>query len=192
MKNARMVVSSILVIGLLATSAITAAAQDDDVDELTGVSYVTGTSGETGDTTLGTDSPSGGLFEHRGYTFAEIPVETDDPRLTGSMTLTANGDERFFSGTIGPGEYTDIQVHGVRITNDEGGWSGQGTLLRHGNDFRAEGTATTDFNTIILAGDGAYEGLTAYVLIDSTTTPASLEGTIFQGVMPPFPESATE
>jgi hypothetical protein len=192
MKNARMVVSSILVIGLLATSAVTVAAQDDDIDELTAVSYVTGTLGDPIPGDPGTDSPSGGLLEHRGYIFAEIPVETDDPRLTGSMTLTANGDERFFSGTIGPGEYTDIQVHGVRITNDEGGWSGQGTTFRHGNDFRAEGTATTDFNTVILAGDGAYEGLTAYVLIDGTTTPASLEGTIFQGVMPPFPESATE
>ena len=190
MKNARSVVGSILVIGLLATSAITAAAQDDgDVDELTATSYVTGTSGDPRQTIAGTDSSSdGGLVEHRGYTFADITVDTDDPRLNGIMSIVANGDERFLSGTVGSGKLTDVQAFGVRITNDEGGWSGQGTALIHGNGS----TATTNLDTIILTGDGAYEGLTAYVLIDNTTTPPSLEGTVFQGAMTPFPEPPAE
>ena len=183
-----MVVGSILVIGLLATSAVTIAAQEEgDVDELTATSYVTGTSGDPRQTIPGTDeSRGGGLVEHRGYTWADSTVDTDDPRLNGIMNTVANGDTRFLDPASG--EFTDVQAFSVRITNDEGGWSGQGTALIHGNGS----TATTNLDTIILVGDGAYEGLTAYVLIDGTTTPVSLEGTIFQGEMTPFPEPPAE
>jgi hypothetical protein len=124
MKNARMVVGSILVIGLLATSAVTVAAQKEgDVDELTATSYVTGTYGDPGQTTAGTDeSRGGGFVEHRGHALADITVDTDDPRLNGIMNTVANGDQRFLDPASG--EYTDVQAFSVRITNDAGGWSG--------------------------------------------------------------------
>lgn len=190
MKSARALVIASLTIGLLLTSVVTVAAQEDtDVDELTATSWVSGTAGDARQTTQGTDSPQGGGFiEHRGYIFGDSAIDTDDPRLNGSMTVVANGDERYLSGTAGSGELTDIQGLGVRITNDEGGWSGQGTALIHGNGS----TLTTDLDTIILAGQGAYEGLTAYLIIDNTSTPRTVEGTIFEGQITPLPEPPAE
>lgn len=156
-----------------------------DVDELTATSYVTGTYGDPGQTTAGTDeSRGGGFVEHRGHALADITVDTDDPRLNGIMNMVLNTDAQFLSGTVGSGEYAGVNALGVRITNDEGGWSGQGTALFYGN-----GSAeTTNLDTFILAGDGTYEGLMAYLHVDNTTTPRSLEGTNFQGAMTPFPE----
>lgn len=52
----------------------------------------------------------------------------------------------------------------------------------------------TDFDTIVLTGEGAPEGLAAYVLAGWTDDPIAVEGAVFVGEGPPFPEvpSASE
>jgi hypothetical protein len=55
-----------------------------------------------------------------------------------------------------------------------------------------EPTLGIDRDKVILSGDGAYEGLSAYLLIDWSSTPADFIGAIFPGEMPPFPASDDE
>ena len=47
---------------------------------------------------------------------------------------------------------------------------------------------TTDFGTVLFTGEGGYEGLSAYLLGDWTEEPVAVEGAVFPGEMPPFPE----
>jgi len=76
------------------------------------------------------------------------------------------------------------------IENVDGSWSGQGTALVHGGGGIPRDEAT-NLDTVVLTGAGAYEGLTAYVLADWTEDPVAVEGVVFPGEAPPFPETPT-
>ena len=101
----------------------------------------------------------------------------DDPRLTGSITrvLNANvwaGDELSF-----------VRSDQVRIENEAGSWSGQNTNIHHSGEGIPE-DEETNLNTTLLTGEGAYEGLSAHLVVDGD----AVEGIIFAGESPPFPE----
>lgn len=67
--------------------------------------------------------------------------------------------------------------------NDEGRWVGTATAFA---------TYTFNTDTVVLHGEGAYEGLTAYVLMDGSTEPPKIQAAIFAGEMPPVPEAVSE
>ena len=46
----------------------------------------------------------------------------------------------------------------------------------------------THFSTVVLTGEDAYEGLTAYISVDWTEEPVAVEGAVFVGEAPPRPE----
>jgi hypothetical protein len=105
--------------------------------------------------------------------------EASDPRLSGTSTYTGSWLE-YPSAELGVDATTRV------VENDEGRWVGTSTALT-GPDIST--------GTVILRGEGAYEGLTAYVLMDwhpLLTPQATFTAAIFPGEMPPFPELSAE
>ena len=68
----------------------------------------------------------------------------------------------------------------VRIVNDEGAWAGTGRTINSLNNGRME--------MLELSGEGAYEGLTAFLVEDLFHTPGTAKGVIIEGELPAFPE----
>jgi hypothetical protein len=99
-------------------------------------------------------SPDGEVTLSREYSNVglEPPTDVSDPRLDGSWGLAWNEDEY-----VGPrGEWAaDVVTVVWRIENAEGAWQGSSTWARFPDD---EGDPH-----FVLAGEGAYEGLTAVV-----------------------------
>jgi hypothetical protein len=111
------------------------------------------------------------------------PLAVGDARLVGATTVVLNADVH----TASDGVETVPQAIALRIENDAGSWSGQGTSISHGRGaMRPEEALNLD--TIVLTGAGAYEGLLAYLVIDGTRDPARVDGAIVAGTMPPSPE----
>jgi len=181
---------SILAIGLLAGSAVGAAAQDEEVAaEPTTPAKVTGTiDSEAGDLVQEpTETVVDGVLEVRGGVFTGDRFEMDDPRLTGTATGTFNVDVHKES------DFIDVVAGslGLRIENEAGSWSGQGTTVFHGGGTIPQEEAL-NLDTWLLTGAGAYEGLSAYLIVDPTEDPPTVEGVIYAGEMPPFPELPAE
>ena len=102
--------------------------------------------------------------------------DASDTRLTGEVTYIGNWREYPGAG---------FQVEGATrvLENDGGRWVGTATaLVRDG----------LNSDTIVLHGQDAYEGLTAYILMDWATEPATFVGAIFAGELPQFPEPPTD
>ena len=122
--------------------------------------------------------PNGATLEKVSFTHR---WETSDPRLSGTSTFISNW-QRFGAANF----QVDRTIRVVE--NEDGRWVGTGTDLWGG-----DGNKNTE--TVILHGEDAYEGLTAYVVM-SWNPPASPQanfvGAIFPGEMPPVPDLPTE
>jgi len=170
-----------LTLALMSVTAVGVGAQTETEDgEPAATTYVTGTLGAPAQITSGRTSVTDGVTQRRGWLFADVPIETSDPRLNGLITTSANGDERRVTGTT---EAVDLQSSKYRIANDDGSWLGQGTAFIH----LEGGTPTADLDTLLLTGEGAYEGLSAYLLFDFSESPTAVEGVVFAGEMTPAP-----
>ena len=99
--------------------------------------------------------------------------ESTDPRLSGTVTYRGNW-EAF------PDVPMQIESATYEVVNEGGRWFGPATALA--------GPSLGNTDTVLLPGEGAYEGLTAYVLMDGSTDPPKIHAAIFPGEMPPVPE----
>jgi len=183
-------VISILAIGLLAGSAVGVVAQDEEAAaEPSTPAKVAGTiDSEAGDLVQEpTDTVVDGVLEVRGGVAEGDRFEMDDPRLTGAVTLAFNLDVHK------PSDFVDIMpaALALRIENEAGSWSGQGTGVFHGGGTIPQ-EEVFNLDTWLLTGAGAYEGLSAILIVDPTEDPPTVEGVIFAGEMPPFPELPAE
>jgi len=75
--------------------------------------------------------------------------------------------------------------HDITIDNASGSWTGHSEGFGHAADFDSD--VAPDGEAIYLAGDGAYEGLTATLFSSEGQErgPSSLEGGLFEGVIFP-------
>jgi hypothetical protein len=181
---------SILAIGLLAGSAVGVAAQEEEAAaEPSTPAKVTGTiNTEASDLVQEpTETVVDGTLEVRDGVFAGDRFEMDDPRLTGTATGAFNVDVHKVS------DFIDIvsQMMAGRIENEAGSWSGQGTSVFHGGATIPEDEAF-QLDTWLLTGADAYEGLSAYLVVDGTEDSPTVEGVVFAGEMPPFPALPAE
>jgi hypothetical protein len=181
---------SAIAIGLLAGSVVGVGAQEEEAAaEPSTPAKVTGTiNGEAGDLVQEpTETVVNGVLEVRGGIGEGDQFEMDDPRLTGTVTLAFNADVHKES------DFTDVVAAalGLRLENEAGSWSGQGTGVSHGGGGIPQDEALS-LDTWALTGAGAYEGLSAYLIVDPTEDPPTVEGVIFAGGMPPFPELPAE
>jgi hypothetical protein len=69
---------------------------------------------------------------------------------------------------------------------------GEGTGLSRFREGLAE-DERTDLDAILLTGEGGYEGLFAYMLVEANIMegPEAVEGAVFPGETPPFPKALT-
>ena len=173
---------SILALGLLAGSAVGVAAQDEEA--AAGVTSVTGSifGGEGLDVeTTETEYPNG-FYAVDGFTWRNDWVSSDE-RLTGDVTGVTNwvvGPDGFDAwGTGGQPDIIASQV--LELTNDGGSWLGEGVSF---------GSTDLDISRdmFALVGQGGYEGLTAYVILEVPPGPPTFSGIIFPAAMPEAPE----
>ena len=170
MNKHRTTLIAVIAVGLLAASVAGVAAQDQDSMN---AASVTGAIGGWREVSAGTVSTADGIDRNSGVVHAAHWNTTDD-RLSGEVTYNgswlhaANGDISVQSGTY-------------EVMNDAGSWLGDATA--YGSE-----SLGIDMDTIILTGHGAYEGLTAYVVLDFSK-PREISGVIFPGTMLPMADS---
>jgi hypothetical protein len=136
--------------------------------------YVAGTETVTV-TTPGTPTQAGDATRLRGRVVASVDT-MDDPRVSGTGTITANFD---MYGRVGP------QWGTYRLENAGGAWEGKwtGALWEGGNATNVAGW---------LVGSGAYQGWTYFTHVWGTTN-LQVEGVIYPGSPPttaPLPSSS--
>lgn len=190
MRTIKTSVTSILAISLLAGSAVGVAAQSEQAAaEPSTPTKVTGTiDGAASDLTQEpTETVVDGVLEVRGGVAEGDRFEMDDPRLTGTVTLAFNVDVHKVSDFI---DVVPVAL-ALRLENEAGSWSGQGTGASHGGGEIPQDEAF-QLDTWLLTGADAYEGLSAYLIVDPTEDPPTVEGVIFAGGMPPAPELPAE
>jgi hypothetical protein len=172
--------STILAVSLASILGASALAQD-----AVGTKQITvarGTvAGEPFDVTLATWDDETGQMTGR---LLSVVVESSDPRLTGTMTMSSNGaGERYGDGAI------IILRSTFRLVNDEGAWVGQG--------WEAEARPAPDQPAIfhsgdmLLEGEGAYAGLTAYLTDDYQGEVPAIKAVIIENTLPPTPAPIT-
>ena len=120
------------------------------------------------------ESPDQAYFAYSEDTRSDYTYEATDPRLSGQATYI--GKWRYYPSPV------DANVEAVALTvvNEDGTWAGTG-----------RGIASPDFGDIlwlVLTGDGAYEGLTAYLTQDYVHEEGTIKGVIVADELPEFPE----
>ncbi len=178
-KGLKTSVAATVLVGLIAGSAIAVAAQEDASSEAT---LVTGTVGAS--TVIGepVSTIADGVEDVRGLV-REGPIEMSDPRLTGSLSRVLN----FRVHPVGTEAGLVVQADLWRIDNEGESWSGPSTAISGLGEVPSD--ITVDIETVVLAGEGDYDGLSAYLVADwSPEIGADMQGAIFSGEMPPVPD----
>ena len=174
MRTLRSFLTGALMLVLLGASAAATVAQDEGAAISTDPASVTGTVAPGDIIADGVQTDEGSRGSTEGISF-ENRWDASDPRLSGTVIYTGNW--RSYSPS-------DVQVEsGARILENDGGrWVGTSTAVA---------TPEGNTDTVILRGEGGYEGLTAYVVMDWTAR-GSFFGAIFPGELPPLPEPPAE
>jgi hypothetical protein len=107
-----------------------------------------------------------------------------DPRFEGRYSISYDTDSYVAPGLTAQ----DVVGAGTwRIENDDGAWQGSYHIMDplDGEDVTV---------TVALAGEGAYEGLTAIVesAFDSVACVWQWRGLVVDGDLPPYPEPPAE
>jgi hypothetical protein len=169
---------SILSIGLLAGSAVGVAAQDEEAAEPSTPTMVMGT----------IDDDAAVRRAGEGIVIEGIRFEMDDPRLTGTATLATNVTTDEGSSF----RQTWVLGQALRLENEGGWWSGQGTGVEHTGGSANPEVALLHATWPLLTGAGDYEGLSAYLIVDQSQNPPTVEGVIYAGEPPSLPEVPAE
>ena len=114
--------------------------------------------------------------KERGTTYKGTITATD-PRFSGTHYYIWTGNAySLTSGGQGPASYAD----GQRIENDDGAWQG--------NSFGVElPDGTQQRSVTVLIGEGAYEGLTAVLLVVDGSCFFNFRGLVMEVPDPPVP-----
>jgi hypothetical protein len=178
-KGLKTTLTMAIAVGLLAGSAVGVAAQDEE-SEAPPVAYTTGTTGSPADGVEPTEESVPGGRQMRGLGLIDIPLEFTDARLSGLFTISANGAGQDFADGI-----ANLESRTYRLVNDDGAWAGSGDYI-----FAiADGSPPLiNQESMVLTGEGAYDGLIAYVFVDFANEEPELEAVIVEVERAPFPE----
>lgn len=192
MKGLKPALISAVAIGVLAGSAVGAAAQDGDAAaEPATAGVVTGTievgGGEYFEIQTKRWDDERGVEELRGR-YLDDPIQMDEPRLSGLLRSTVNLDT--YGGRELSGEGT-VAAGRTELINDDGSWTG---TLRGYRDVYAgpDGFPQRDIHWYVeLTGSGAYEGHSALLYVDGNPSRGFLDvrGFVLPGVLPEYPDS---
>jgi hypothetical protein len=168
----RSLVITLAIIGLALISGAGASAQSEEAPAPIPVEF----NGRVafGDCKTESTAVVDGITEARGVD-CHVPVlEISDPRLDGEVTIRVNNDAH-------PGGLT-LYMWGYRIENEGGAWQ---QLPNLAFDYPDGGAST---KTVILDGEGGYEGLTAVAEVALEGSIWDLHGFIIEGEVPPIPD----
>lgn len=163
--------------------------------------------GETGDRTPAASYVTGVITESFGTPpepaqadgvdrlemLAERAIEWSDDRLPSRMlvrTLLDTREGQHPEGTV----WSTVSALSYRLEGEEGVWVGTGQGLGAGPEgMPAESFGLMEAEWVTLAGEGAYEGLSAVLLLtvdvgDWLAGDYAYEGYIYEGTPPPFPD----
>jgi hypothetical protein len=168
---------TILAIGLVAGSAVGVAAEEAADDAVaTAAVEVTGTSVLVGCPDPGMTEASG-VFERTIGGTCRTDWTFSDERLSGLGTMVANEDDYIDQSGISLGTFA------LSIENGEGAWR---MRPRHWLEFPDAPQVAAE--VWVLDGEGAYDGLTAVLLVEDLDNP---HGFIFESEMLPPPENGS-
>ena len=137
---------------------------------------VTGTSVLYGCPDPGTTEDSG-IFERTIGGTCQTDWTFSDERLSGSATMVANEDN------YNDGTEVSLGTFSLSIENDQGGWR-----MRPGFWLDFPDAPEVAAEVWVMDGEGAYDGLTAVLLVEDLDNP---HGFIFESEMLPPPENAS-
>jgi hypothetical protein len=183
--SSRSSLSIILAIGLLASSAGAGAAQaaDDGSTEPVPftVDFIPSDQVRQAAVTF-----RDGVTTELGTCWAPIVQSPSDPRLAGELTFCTDW-HRFGASDQSPA----VGMGTYRLVNDEGAWQGSSPWAEWIDPGSGETTGTSGSGgAVILAGDGAYEGLSAVLTFHPNWS--DIRGLIFEGDPPAAPVPPTE
>ena len=183
MRNTRSILPGLLALSLAVALPATVTAQDTPAEaaDVTDVTYATGRStGEPARFVPPTEeSMIDGVGVMRGQQVIGAPQEFTDPRLSGLLSMTANGTGQEFEDG-----WAHIESRTYRIENDDGAWTGSGiSAFAIGSD-----EPLFDKDAMLLTGEGAYDGLIAYVFAESVDDEIVLQAVILESEAPPVPQ----
>ncbi len=176
---------------MVALGAVGAAGQDEALPS--GPAWFTGTS--TGQPIVfepTVEFEPGVWMDARDGEVHGIAIETDDPRFGGEWSYTFHADE--WPVSLGDREeIVAVERHTIRLENDAGAWTGNGTLMNHFLEEDGSVLDAANEGLYVLEGVGAYDGLTAYVAFDFATDGdgPDIRGVILPEVPTPFPDPPT-
>ena len=172
------IITTAIAIGLIAGSSLATIAQDEAEPTAT---YATGSmSWPPAEIVPPEVEESAGGNDERGLQLIDLAVEFDDPRLSGQLTTHGNGTTRLLADGRA---WIESRAH--RLVNEDGAWAGSGTLVRALGD---ETGLEVDREEMLLTGEGAYEGLIAYIYADPDDGAAPLKALILEASPPPAPD----
>jgi hypothetical protein len=169
MRSLRITHAAMFAVALTTTGSLVVLAQDADPKAPRAVL------GWALDETHFADGENGevdGVLQRRGSTYT-YRFESDDPRLSGTAVWTGSGDR--YQGDPG----FEVQTATWSLENPDGLWAGQGTGI--------QGPGLAESDVIVLTGSGAYDGLSAYLMMDWGYGGGRFRGAVFPGEMPPLP-----
>jgi hypothetical protein len=169
--------SIVLIVG----SMVSATAQEEEPD-VQSVAYATGTAGDPQAVVEPTlRRTSDGQFQIRDLRLDDIPVRFTDSRLSGMLTISSNGAGRDFVDG-----HARLEPRTYRIDNDGGAWTGSGERILALSAHQPR--PLINHESMILLGEGEYQGLSAYVFIELAGERPELEAVILDVEMAPSPD----
>jgi hypothetical protein len=166
-----------LLLGLTA-----AVAAQDETPDVQSVAYSTGTAGDPSEVVDPTQlaAPDGEL-QLRGLQLIDIPVRFTDSRLSGLLSISSNGAGRAFADG-----HARLEPRTYRIDNDDGSWTGSGERIL-AVSVRAP-KPLINHESMVLLGEGSYDGLVAYVFIELANVAPELEAVVLDVEVASLPE----
>jgi hypothetical protein len=125
-----------------------------------------------------------GVRRERDYLCEPQRWTSSDPRLTGEVVAHWNADVYEPDGDA-PGSSITVATVSYHLRNEAGGWACRTNMLSQVSGFGAEHQAA---ETAMCVGDGENDGLSAILVVDFATRPATFVGLVFPGDAPPLPE----
>lgn len=180
MTTKRTTLAMLLALGAVAGAAVGATAADaatgDSSTNGIGQDYFTATTGQPADVIVPEEYEQDGGWAIDGLQLIDVPFEASDPRISGLLSAVHTG-----RGGITTDGRATVENRAVRITNPHGAWSGTATniLVFEGDE------AVLDHSLAVLEGEGFYETLTAYFIVEPDGNGEYLTHGVIMSVTPP-------
>lgn len=161
--------AALLGVGVLVVGAQSPSPAPPDAPAL---AFFTGNAPTTGACNIATPTIESvaGIVKKRNESWGCLIWTTDDPRFSGVSRNIWNSDEVLPSATTANGQPGSILAGRERIENEAGAWEGTWTEISVGSESAG--------NAGWYIGEGAYDGLVAYVVITDPSGSAKVWGVI--------------